>query len=99
MASKRKIKVNPVQAETPAEAAPAQAAVAAPVTITVTDKVAKLGGTRKLCYDAIKAFHGKTLADFAAAVQADPTIFPLPPKGSVKGRVRFLVRSGLITLS
>lgn len=83
--SKKTVKT---QTETPVAAAPA------PVTITLTDKVAKLGGTRKVWYDAIKGFQGRTLAEFLAS-----DLPALPPKGSVKGRVRFLVREGYVILS
>jgi hypothetical protein len=86
MAKKSEVKT-PAAAATPAVAAK-------PLTIKVTDKVAKLAGTRLTWYTAIKAYDGKTLQAFL-----DSKLPALPPKGTVKGRLQFLVRSGLVVIA
>ena len=92
----RSNKVNAPVAQ-PEIAAPAVTAQATTLVVNITEKQAKLGGTRKLCYELAQAFAGKPAADFMAAIAADPKL--LPPKGSAKGRVAWLARQGYITLS
>jgi hypothetical protein len=88
--SKKTQRTAPVAAvEAAAPAAPSK-----PITIKVTEKVAKLAGTRLTWYTAIKAYDGKPLEDFL-----NSKLPALPPKGTVKGRLQFLARSGLVKFS